>query len=321
MSRQFRYRVAAIVLGGLIFGAPLLTSGWASAEPVPGGARKVTFDGGGMLGLTCRSRPDIESLVVPAETRIRVVNDTGHDAQLQLGGRTKGTIPENASTDVVFRRGTIAVLLKPNCSLGDDALPLMVTASPTAPAVDPDPTPAPTDDADDLSTVGPADMGEPFDRPGSPVPNSVLLAERPPAKTSATGKPSKHRKHTPGAGSARVPRHAATAPVRVKDKDLVRTAESPAPAFAGMPPGDKKALVPAVPEIDLEPPLTEPAPAAFPPVPSEVAAAEPVSAMEPMPETAPIGLLAVIASVCALGVLVATIRAIVSQRVNRAIMS
>jgi hypothetical protein len=43
-----------------------------------------------------------------------------------------------------------------------------------------------------------------------------------------------------------------------------------------------------------------------------------VAAMEPMPEGAPIGLLAVIAAVCVLGVGVAAIRAIVSQRANQA---
>src|ERR1700712_5129192 len=56
MSRQFRYRVTAVVLGGLLGGAPLLTNGTASAGQVEGGGRQVVF-AGGMLGLTCRSTP------------------------------------------------------------------------------------------------------------------------------------------------------------------------------------------------------------------------------------------------------------------------
>jgi hypothetical protein len=48
-----------------------------------------------------------------------------------------------------------------------------------------------------------------------------------------------------------------------------------------------------------------------------VVAAEPVAAMATLPESQPIGLLAVMAIVCVLGVGAATIRAIVSQRASR----
>ena len=94
MSRQFRYRVAALVLGGLLFGGPLLTNGTASAEPgrAAEGGRQVTFAGGGVLGLSCRSHPDVESMTVPADSTVRVVNRTGHSANLQLGGDTKGML-------------------------------------------------------------------------------------------------------------------------------------------------------------------------------------------------------------------------------------
>ena len=147
MSRQFRYRITAFVLGGLIFGAPLLTNGSASAEqlsPSNEGGRQVTFSGGGVLGLSCHSTPDIESMVVPADSTVRVINQTGYSAQLRLGGDTKGTVPDDSATEVVFRRGTTSVLLKPNCPLGDDATPVMVTATPSAPAQMPDPMPAPS---------------------------------------------------------------------------------------------------------------------------------------------------------------------------------
>jgi hypothetical protein len=96
------------------------------------------------------------------------------------------------------------------------------------------------------------------------------------------------------------------------------TAGTAAPAFSGMPLGEKKALVPGVPELDLDPPTTEAGPAAAAVPATEIAAAEPVAAMAPMQDQGPVGLLATIAAVCALGVGIAAIRAFVSQRANRA---
>ena len=51
MSRQVRQRVTAIVLGGLIFGAPMLMNGTASAERIPEASHQVTFSGGGLAAL------------------------------------------------------------------------------------------------------------------------------------------------------------------------------------------------------------------------------------------------------------------------------
>src|SRR3954453_11681727 len=101
MSRQVRYRVTALVLGGFLLGAPLLTNGTASAEQIEGVGRQVVFTGGGVLGLSCRSHPSVGSLTVPADSTLQLVNRTGHNARLELGGQTKGTIPDNGSTAVV----------------------------------------------------------------------------------------------------------------------------------------------------------------------------------------------------------------------------
>src|SRR5689334_15127800 len=103
MSRQFRYRMAALVASGLIFGVPLLTNGTAHADQVEPGGRRVTFDGG-VLGLSCGSKPSVERMTVPAESTLHVVNRTGHDARLELAGRPKGVIPENGAAEVLFRR-------------------------------------------------------------------------------------------------------------------------------------------------------------------------------------------------------------------------
>ena len=106
---------------------------------------------------------------------------------------------------------------------------------------------------------------------------------------------------------------------RAKIKDnSARTPGSTVPAFAGMPPGDRRALLPRVRGLAVEPATQQAAPAAPAAPPTEIAAAEPVAAMESVPESGPIGVLALIAAVCVMGVGAAAIRAIVSQRANRA---
>jgi hypothetical protein len=105
--------------------------------------------------------------------------------------------------------------------------------------------------------------------------------------------------------------------IKTKNKDLTGTRGSTVPAFAGMPPGDERKLLTSVPSLDLEPATQHAVPAAPAVPPTEIAAAEPVAAMESMPETGSIGLLALTAAVCVMGVGAAAIRAIVSQRANR----
>ncbi|WP_433299464.1 hypothetical protein ACQP2F_46255 [Actinoplanes sp. CA-030573] len=329
MSRQFRYRVTAFVLGGLIFGAPLLTNGTASAEQtdlLDEGGRQVTFDGGGMLGLSCRSQPDIESMVVPAESTIRVVNRTGYSARLLLSGQSKGTLPDDAATEVVFRRGTTSVLLKPNCTLGDDdSSPVMVTASPSASAAMPDPIPVPSGGDSAAATPSGSAAG-----PSGSTSVSTLAGAAPATHSSRLTPATGHAGVRAPASTLRtstVSQAAATAAqampqgggaARVKSKTSAGTPGSTVPAFAGMPPGDRKALIPGVPPLDLAQATPDAAPAAATPPPTEIAAAEPVAAMTPMRQTAPVGLLGVIAAVCVMGVGAAAIRAIVSQRANRA---
>ena len=331
MSRQVRQRVTAIVLGGLIFGAPLLANGTASAERISeGGARQVTFSGGGMFGISCRSEPDIESMVVPAQSTIRVVNRTGYAAKLLLGENTKGTLADNASTEVIFRRGTTAVTLKPNCALGDEAEPVLVTASPSTPSTTlPDPMPAPSDDDSSPGTFAAPDEGRPSGSSAGASATGAAPAEQPSRADSPAGQPGTRRQHTRRTSAAAqaattaaqaMPHGGSATRPKVKTRIVRGTTGGTAPAFAGMPPGDEKAIVPGVPRVDMEPATVDAAPAAPAPPPTDIAAAEPVAALKPMPETGPVGLLGLIASVCVLGVTVAAIRAIVSQRANQSRM-
>jgi hypothetical protein len=322
MSRQFRYRVAALMLGGLLLGVPLLASGTASAEQLDESGRQLTFSGGGMLGLSCRSQPDVESLTVPANSTVRVVNRTGHDANLKLAGQTKGMLPENQSTQVVFRRGTTAVTLTPDC-LDGDSTPVQVTASPSLSATTPDPIPAPsTGDSSAFAATTSDSSG-----PANSQADAQAPAPRPSRPAAPAGKPPSVRVNSlRSAAIARAATAAAQAmpqggdASKIKVKGAYGTRSSTEPAFSGMPLGEKKALLPGVPKLDAVPPA--PAAVASPGVTeTEVAAAEPVAAMQPIQRGGPVGLLALIAAVCVLGVGTATIRAIVSQRANPGLMA
>jgi hypothetical protein len=327
MSRQFRYRVAAVMLGSLLLGGPLLINGTASAEqvepPAREGGRQVTFAGGGMFSLSCRSHPDVESLTVPADSTVRVVNQTGHNANLQLGSDTKGMLPENGSTEVIFRRGTTAMTLTPTCSLGNDASPVMVTAQPSATAATPDPIPHPSAGDSSVFAAPSADSSGPSDsfladtlsapaRPSWMTPSGSRHPAVLPPNSLRSSKVAQAAK----AAAQGMPAGGAGLRPKSKVKGFEGTPGSSVPAFSGMPPGTRKALAPAVPSMELDPP--EAAPAAVSPPTTEIAAAEPVAAMEPIRERGPIGLLSVIAMVCALGVGIASIRAFVSQRAIRA---
>ncbi|NMO54423.1 hypothetical protein HH310_24970 [Actinoplanes sp. TBRC 11911] len=308
MSRQFRYRMTALALGGLIFGMPMLAAGTASADPVHENGQLVIFDGGSMLDLSCESQPNVESLTVPAESTVMVVNNTGYSADLRLGGDTKGTLADHGATEVVFRRGTTAVVMEPNCPFPDDATPLLVTAAASPAATMPDPTPAPSDDrpAVDTATETSAPAASVMSGSGSTAQRPSRLQQARPQQPDALR----------AAVNAMPPGGAAP---RSKTKDKVkpvsRTPEGRAHAFTGMPPGDAKTVVTGVPQMDLAPMIEERE--AVAPAQPGIAAAEPVAAMEPISHGGPTGLLGVIAAVCVLGVGAAAIRAIVSQRANR----
>ncbi|WP_328463941.1 hypothetical protein OHA21_39350 [Actinoplanes sp. NBC_00393] len=323
MSRQFRYRVAALMLSGLIFGAPLLTNGTASAEQVDESDRQVTFDGG-VLGLSCESRPNVESLTVPAESVVKVHNRTGHDARLRLGGTSKGTVPENGSAEVVFRRGTTSVLLTPDCAVGGDVTPVLVTAEPSNPST-PDPVPAPS--GGKAATMMSRPAGSPTDsRAGSALPDSASPAQRPARTAAGSSRPGTRK--AAGSPPASATSAAQVSP-RLKIKSMRGTAGVGAPAFAGMPPGERKTIlpttsasaaaadVPAVHHAQTATPTAEGVPVPETTVPVSGTVAEPVAAVGPIREGRPIGLLGLTALVCVIGVSTAAIRAIVSQRASR----
>ena len=102
MSRQVRHRVTAVALGGFLLGAALLTTGTANADQVEGGGWQVVFGGGGVLGISCQSTPSVESMIVPAEGTVRVVNRTGHGAKLVINGRVRIEMTELIAVRVML---------------------------------------------------------------------------------------------------------------------------------------------------------------------------------------------------------------------------
>ncbi|GGN89595.1 hypothetical protein GCM10010112_74210 [Actinoplanes lobatus] len=326
--------MAALGLSALIFGVPLLTNGTASAEQLEGNDRQVSFGGGGMLGLSCGSKPNVESMRVPASSVVRVVNQTGHDAQLKLAGAPKGTIPANGTAEVMFRRGTTEVLLTPDCPLDENPVPMLVTATPTDSTAQSDPVPVPSGGNGAAVTVAkPAGPGSPAHSRtfGSDLPDGLAPHSRPDRGQPKSGRsgvrhPSDPRPATAMRNvniAAQALPQGGVAP-RIKDK-IIRGTGIGTPAFAGMPPGDRRTILPdavTAPQPpareDVAPPTTAGAgPAAETTATGSIAAAEPVAAVGRIDEGHPLGLLGLTALVCVLGVATAAIRAIASQRASR----
>jgi hypothetical protein len=329
MSRQVRHRVTATIVGGLLLGLPLLINGTASADQGTGAdqgtaadqvkvRRQVIFTGGGVLGLACQSRPNIEAMTVPADTAVRVVNRTGHSAKLQLGKASRGTIPNDDSTEVVFHQGTTAVVLAPSCTVGDEFTPLLVTATPSKSVAMPDPIPTPPDTSDSSwIPIVPTDSDTPPALTADSVrPHAVGHLTRPHhPKPAHTGRPS--HVQTLGSHPGPVVMAATTAPqstppaspaTPIKSKTLSGTEPAERP-LAARHSGADKTTAPRVPRRS-----SAPATWAAPEPTVALAAAEPAGPMKPMSESGPIGLLAVTAFVCVIGVAVGAIRAFVSQR-------
>jgi hypothetical protein len=285
--------------------------------------RQVVFGNGATTGFSCESQPDVTAVTVPAESTIQVVNATGRGAELLLDGRAQGAIGENGSTEVVFRRGTVAMALQPDCIFGDESTPVLVTASPTA---SPSPTGSaqgPTPSASSSPTANPVPSSV---RPT--VPSATVSvggpSRRPPAPPAAE-RPTPPTRRPPAAGPSRSVRRPAPTGDAVPTGSTARRTDPPtrraapvdratttppavASATTGVPPGDDARPLPDVPTTEV------PSPTATAPSVAVAAAAEPVVELEPLTRGGGIGLLALMAAVCVTGVMAGAIRTIAAQR-------
>jgi len=311
MSRQVRYRVAAFVLGSLIFGAPMLASGTAGADPVPPGGRQVTFSGNG-FDLDCDSRRGAAPGALEPACAI------GDEAEPFL-------VTASPSGPATTLPGPATTLSGPATALSGSATTL---PDPATTLSDPVPTSASASVAEAPVSLAPPRSG---DAAGTPTGSSALAAAEPPSpRKPAASRPETPRQPiSPAASTAKVATAAArsrplvrVAPrakvkTKIKATTTAGTTGSAAPAFAGMPPGEARVRPHGVPGLDLDRVTVDAQPAAPAPPPSEIAAAASVAGAGSMREGSPSGLLALIAGVCVAGVTVAAIRSIVSERANR----
>jgi hypothetical protein len=278
-------RPAALLAAGIIAGAPLLAPGAAGAIGTAAArvdavesGRQVTFSGGGLLGLSCAAEPSTASVTIRAETTLRVVNRTGHRATLLLDGSARGEVAKGGAAEVLFHRGPVRLALKPHCVLAEQKTVRVQVVTPPPPADEP--------------ATGPA-------RPG------ITTGDRPSGGAatggSATAGGSTAGRGSGGDGAAQPGRQPAGA--REEDPALIpgadAAAEDPDLTGAGTSVGESP------PQVNVADPGAD-------------LAAEPIGSMAPISEDGPIGLLAIIAIVCVLGVSVGAMRAILSQRASRA---
>jgi hypothetical protein len=283
-----RRRTVASAVAVFFAAAPLAIGGAAiAAEPAPETGSQVVFSGDGLLGVACGAKPNASSVTVPAESTLRVVNNTGRKAKLLLDGATRGEVGSGATADVLFHRGPVELALKPDCMLADEkSVRVDVLAAPAPAANNNNDTPQPAPFGG--GTVTKPNGGD--DRAGAA------------ADQAAQDRPG-------GAAADNGDRAAAASPGAVDPANPDDPADS---AIAGDP-ADPDAVAMAADSLlnadggtGLDGATTVAG-----------AAAEPLASVDPVSESGPTGLLALIATVCVVGVSAGAIRAIIAQRASR----
>ncbi|GAB7049271.1 hypothetical protein [Catenuloplanes indicus] len=275
-----RSRITRRSLAALVAALPLLTGAAAANEE---SGEEIVFSGGGLIGLACGAKPNVGAISLPAESTLRVVNRTGYKAKLILDGVTQGEVGKGDAAKVLFHRGPVTVALKPNCVLTEESTSVRVTVRPPA-RVAPPPA-APRSPAEPAPAVAEAPPAAPEPRSPDAAPDRPTPGDTRPAPAAATSSTPPDRP-TGTAESARVPGITPSA---------VPTTQSPLPD-----------------------PLAAPLGGGGPDVAVAGVAAEPVAAVVPVEESGPVGLLALIATICVIGVSAGAIRAIIAQRAARA---
>lgn len=284
------WAVAAVTVAAGLAGAPLLAGSPASADP----AGTITFTGGcGLLGsgLGAESTPDIAEVRVPSGTGIRFANQLGQEAQLRLDGEAAAELPAGGAADVTFHNGPVVAAMQIHCLLGTPAGEVTVEVVPAderrsaPPATDETgsssgtPTPG-SDQSAGSGTAGPGQPSRPA--PGPPQPDG-WRSPMPPAGANPSEADIRG-----DSGSEPADRDETGARWRVGDPPD-GGGRSADPARVDSAAGDRDAA---------EPSLSRTA--------------------QPAPENGPIGLLALIATVCVVGVSAGAVRAILTQRARAA---
>ena len=286
-----RRRTVASAVAAFFVAAPLAVGGAAfAAEPAQETNSQVTFSGDGLLGVACGAKPNAASVTVPAESTLRVVNNTGRKAKLMLDGATRGEVASGATADVLFHRGPVELALKPDCMLADEkSVRVEVLAAPAPPAANNNPA----NPAIVPFGGGGASTGDSDNQPAS-TGNTTRDQNRPAGATQDDGDPATAA--SPGAVDPADPTAGDAAdPANADDRANPDAAALSADSFVDPNGG-----------ANLDGATTVAG-----------AAAEPLASVDPVSDSGPTGLLALIATVCAVGVSAGAIRAIVAQRASR----
>jgi|SRR5690606_15920660 len=294
MSPHFWSRV--VVSAAVAVVAPLLVADAAHAAPAPAytpaGSQQLVFTGGGLLGLTCAAVPSAQSITVSVGSTLRVVNKTGRRARLSVNDVFWGEVADGSSVDLWIERGPVSLSLKPTCLLsGGASVTVQVVAPTPAPtpttAPPPKPTPKQTPQSGGAAQVTPGASASSTPSQRGALPPSVPLrgvAEVPPDTTPARA-PVDPRPEPPGSAPAESP-----------------MAASPMAA-------DPTAPDSIAPDIAPEP------------ISESVVTVESAVVAKPKPQPArrdePPFLLALIATICVIGVSAGAIQAILAQRATR----
>jgi hypothetical protein len=290
--------------------APLVGGSAASAES----DSTVTFSGGcGLLGsgLGAESSPDTTQVSVPAGSEVRFANGLGQDATLRLDGEAAAEVPAGGSADVVFHDGPVTASMQISCLLGAPAGSVTVEVTPVAEA------------PEQPSSGGDAE-------PASPQPSSGSTAG---GGTSSQGGPTSQGGSTSRGGGSSTggtsstggddPSWAGWGPTGQAPPPATQPDDTQSPAGRGTSSHDGERH----PRwgVEVEPAdggATSGDPATVDTEPAgNGLAAEQVSRTSestPAPDDGPIGLLAMIATVCVVGVSAGAVRALITQRANRA---
>lgn len=281
------WAVAAVTVAAGLAGAPLLAGSPASADP----AGTITFTGGcGLLGsgLGAESTPDITEVQVPSGTGIRFANQLGQEAQLRLDGEAAAELPAGGAADVTFHSGPVTAAMQIQCLLGTPAGAVTVevvpaderrSAPPASSGTGSSSTRTPgSDQSAGSDTAGPSRPA-----PGPPQPDGWRSPMPPPAITNPS-----EADIARDSGSEPADRDETGAQWRVGDP-LDGGGRSADPARVDSAAGDGDTTEPSLSRTS-----------------------------QPAPENGPIGLLALIATVCVVGVSAGAVRAILTQRARSA---
>ncbi|MEV0714665.1 hypothetical protein [Asanoa sp. NPDC050611] len=285
-----RRRTGASAVAAFFIAAPLAIGGAAlAAEPAETNSQ-VVFTGDGLLGVACGAKPSSASVTVPAESTLRVVNKTGRKAKLLLDGATRGEVASGATADVLFHRGPVELALKPDCVLADEKAVRVEVVAPPPPAATGDDEPANPPIApfggggngtgNTGNTNGSDDNGD----------DQAAGGDDAPGQDRQNGGDNPAAAATPGAED---PNGDQANPDEPADPDAAAIA-----ADSFVDPNGGTGLDGAT-------------------TIAGGAAAEPLASVDPVSDTGPTGLLALIATVCVVGVSAGAIRAIIAQRASR----